>query len=65
MALPDKVYPNTPAPETELPQRTGDPYIGGTLPTEPRMKGLQPLTDNNPDGNLPGIPVSVLGRKGE
>lgn len=37
----DVTYPNFTAPE-ELNERTGDPYIGGSLPDEPRMPGLQP-----------------------
>ena len=32
---------NQPAAET-LTTRTGDPYIGGSLPSEPRAQGMQP-----------------------
>lgn len=51
----DVTYPNPPAPEATLPERTGDPYIGGSLPDEPRVKGLQPGFD------YPGVPLSGMG----
>jgi len=42
-----------PAPET-LTTRTGDPYLGGTLPAEARVAGLQP------GFNVGGIPVMSI-----
>lgn len=45
---------NAPAPETLLAVRSGDPFVGGSLPAEARVKGLQPGYD------LAGIPVLAL-----
>jgi hypothetical protein len=42
-----------PAPET-LTERTGDPYLDGSEPNAPRVRGLQPGYD------LQSIPVMAL-----
>lgn len=42
------------APETALAARSGDPFIGGTLPSEARTKGLQPGYD------IAGVPVMTI-----
>jgi len=42
-----------PAAET-LTTRTGDPYIGGSLPSEARVQGMQP------GFNVAGVPVMTI-----
>jgi hypothetical protein len=42
-----------PAAET-LTSRTGDPYIGGSLPSEPRVQGMQP------GFNVAPVPVMTI-----
>lgn len=42
-----------PAAET-LTTRTGDPYLGGSLPSEPRVQGMQP------GFNVPGVPAMTI-----
>jgi hypothetical protein len=48
--------PNTPAPEQQFPEYTGEQlqWVGGP-------KGLQPITSTNPDGDISGVPVSSPG----
>jgi hypothetical protein len=53
-ALQNVQYPNLPAPEREQGEYVGgpreDPYDGPAAP--------QPLTEYNPDGQIPGVPVT-------
>jgi hypothetical protein len=50
----NRTYPNLAAPERAFGERTGDPFIGGSLPTEARIHGVQPGFD------YAGIPLSAL-----
>ena len=52
----DKILPNIPAPERAFGERTGDPFVGGSLPTSPRLRGLQPGIDYE------GIPLMAWPR---
>lgn len=56
--LANVVIPNPPAPERMLPERTGD--SGYTLAdAAPLESGIQPQTENNPEGQLP--PMRLIG----
>lgn len=58
MGLPDRQYPNVPAPESQVPEYTGPdrntPWNQATEGTAP-----QPQTENNPEGQIPGIPLTA------
>lgn len=53
-------YPNIPAPERAVPEYT-DHVIEDNTPRAGYVpvEGVQPKGDNNPEGTVPGMPVSV------
>ena len=54
-SLGDIQYPQVPAPERMTPERTGEI----TVPPAPLGSGLQPKTENNPDGQLDDFKLSA------
>jgi hypothetical protein len=52
--------PNPPAPEREIPEYT-DAVIADNTPRDgyTPVPGIQPLGDNNPKGDIPGIPLAT------
>jgi hypothetical protein len=48
-------YPNLPAPEVELPPRTGEVSPSPVLTADPMN---QPKTEGNPEGGVMGIPLA-------
>lgn len=58
----DKQYPNVPAPEHLVPdlENQGKPYLA--VNGQPGV-GVQPKSDNNPDGTAAGIWTGVMTAK--
>lgn len=58
---PDAVgsIPNIPAPEEELPPLVGEDLSWIATDANSRAPGVQPITSTNPDGDVPGVPLSV------
>jgi len=51
-------FPNIQAPEEKTSRvNNPDPFVGGSSPTTARVKGLAAQTENNPNGDIAGIPV--------